>query len=64
MPRFALSFAHAVKRRFIQPTARRGDAENLGTVVLACAACHGEIEKWGRERMREIVMRTIEERTQ
>lgn len=51
-----LSFAHAVKRRFITTQ------QELEEVALACLACHQTIEAFNHEDMKSIVRLAISER--
>lgn len=60
---FCLSFAHSVKRRFLQKDAELGAPEHIETVILACQVCHDELDlKMSHTEMRETVMRTISQR--
>lgn len=57
-----LTWAHAVKRRFLDKNAVEGHPTNIQTVILACVQCHNAIEKLPHEEMLNIVMRTIDSR--
>lgn len=39
-----LGFAHAVKRRFLNPKAPIGHPTHIATVALACAQCHDKLD--------------------
>jgi hypothetical protein len=62
MPYFALSFAHAKKRRKLREDAPEGDPENIRTVCVACGHCHPIIEQLKSETMCKLVMEAIEKR--
>jgi len=55
----ALSFAHAVKRRFLQTYAPEGLPTSIYTVILACTPCHDILEKMSHEEMKKAVMGII-----
>src|SRR3972149_2289932 len=64
MGKFAMSFAHAVKRSRLVAGAPHDSQDSLYCCVLSCGYCHAMIEKLPADRMREIVMLTIESRTE
>lgn len=53
---YALSFAHAKKRRFLI-------GEEIEVVALSCAPCHTAIEGMPHNEMEKIVMRAINKRS-
>lgn len=59
----ALSFAHCVKRRFIQRDAEVGSPEHIATVGLACLSCHDRLDlKMTHREMCEAVLGAIARR--
>lgn len=59
---FNLSFAHAVKRRFISKTATVGSAYHLETVALLCHTHHDMYENLPHEAMMNKIMVIIQNR--
>lgn len=56
----ALSFAHAVKRRFLKDDAPKGSPEHIDTVALACGPCHIRLDgEMNHAEMREAIMGAI-----
>lgn len=59
-----LSFAHAVKRRFLREDAPLGSPEHIETVALACLNCHTQLdEHMSHAQMRDAVMDAIRKRS-
>lgn len=55
-----LSFAHAVKRRFLSATAAPGTAEHIETVAVCCLVCHQQLDEgMSHQAMRASVLSVI-----